>query len=63
MLLPGWIAILFAISATLVFLGKIVLVKHMCSKRVGFDPSTLTFSSLFVMNAIILLVGGYPYWS
>ena len=35
----------------------------MCTKRVGFDALTLTFSSMVVTNVLILIFGAFPYWS
>lgn len=39
-----------------------VLAKHLNSKEIGFNASTITFSSYMVNHLVLLLVGGLPYW-
>ena len=38
-----------------------MLAKNLTSERVGFDPTTLTFSTLISVNLLIVIVA-IPYW-
>ena len=61
-LLPAWIAITFGVFTPILVTFNVLLTKHLVSKRIGFDPSTLTFSALAQMNFLIFVFAAIPYW-
>lgn len=62
LLVPAWIAVLFGIITPIGFSTNAMLTKHLISQKVGFDATTLAFSSQFVVN-VIVLIAGIIYWS
>lgn len=58
---PSWIPVLFGLISPLSFTAYAMLAKNLSSERVGFDPTTLTFSTFIGVNLLILIFA-IPYW-
>ena len=58
---PIWIAILFGVLTPISYCAIAMVSKYLTSPKVGFDEVTISFSTYFITNFIIL-IGGIPYW-
>ena len=59
---PIWVAVLFSFITTFLMVMGAIWVKHLTKESIGFEPLTLSFSSIFVTNTIVLIVGFSWYW-
>ena len=59
---PMWIPVLFGIATPMFFTTNGLLTKHLTSERIGFNASTISFTSYFIVNVIVMIVA-IPYWS
>ena len=57
-----WIPVLFGIATPMFFTTNGLLTKHLTSERIGFNASTISFTSYFIVNVIVMIVA-IPYWS
>jgi drug/metabolite transporter (DMT)-like permease len=58
---PTWVPVIFGLITPVSFTCNGILTKHLTSDKVGFNPSTISFSAYFVVNIIVLIVA-IPYW-
>lgn len=61
-ILPTWIPVLFGVVTPIFFTISGYLTKQLCDSNVGFNPSTLSFSSYFGVNSLILIFALF-YWN
>ena len=61
-ILPTWIPVLFGVVTPIFFTISGYLTKQLCDSKVGFNPSTLSFSSYFGVNSLILIFA-LVYWN
>jgi hypothetical protein len=59
--LPVWIPVIFGIVTPISFTSSGLLVKHLKKHQKDFDASTISFSSYFVVNVIVILFA-IGYW-
>jgi len=60
--IPKWIAVVLGIITPILFTINGILVKNLTGPRMRFDPSTMAFSSYFVVNCVIIVFAAI-YWS
>lgn len=60
--LPTWIPVLFGVVTPVFFTISGYLTKNLTEDRIGFDPSTLSFSAYFGVNTLILIFA-LIYWN
>jgi drug/metabolite transporter (DMT)-like permease len=58
---PAWIPVLFGLITPLSFTSNGILTKHLTSKEVNFNASTISFSSFALVNVIIMIFA-VIYW-
>ena len=58
---PSWIPVVFGLITPMSFCSNAMLAKNLTSERIGFDPSTLSMSSIISVNFIILVIA-IAYW-
>lgn len=60
-LTPTWVPVLFGLITPVSFTTNGILTKHLTSDKVNFKPSTISFTSYFIVNVLVLIVA-IPYW-
>jgi hypothetical protein len=61
-LFPKWIPVLFGFLTPCFFVTSGLYIKHLTSKRVGFDAITISFASSCLSSIIVMIVGVTWYW-
>ena len=54
--MPNWVPVVFGVITPFCFSTQVMLVKHLCGPKVGFNAQTLSFSCFSLVNFIILMV-------
>ena len=58
---PSWIPVVFGLVTPMSFCSYAMLAKNLTSERIGFNPSTLSMSSMISVNLKLLIIT-IPYW-
>jgi hypothetical protein len=53
---PVWVAVLGGVITPISFTANGLLIKHLVSDRIGFDPIRMTFSVILITNLVILVI-------
>ena len=59
--MPVWIPVIFGVITPISFTSSGMLVKHLTLHQANFNASTISFTSYFVVNVIVLIFA-IPYW-
>jgi len=59
--LPKWLPVIISLLTPIGFTINAILVKHLTQPRIGFHATTMSLSSYFVVNSIILILALF-YW-
>jgi len=59
--MPTWVPVIFGVITPMFFCTNGILTKHLTSEKVGFVPSTISFSAYLFVN-ILVMIAAIPYW-
>lgn len=59
---PKWVPVMFGVLTPVFFVTSGLFIKHLTSKRVGFDAMNISFSTTLSGSSVILIVGILWYW-
>jgi hypothetical protein len=59
---PSWPAIIMGFITPCFFLASALFNKHLTSKKIGFDATTLSYGSSGVASTVVIILGATWYW-